>query len=274
MHLPYLTIGLVLAVSLASPAAAETAETAAPFIVAHRGASHDAPENTLPAFKLAWQQGADAIEGDFYLTRDGKIICIHDADTARVTGRKLVVKETTLEELRTLDAGTWFGAQWKDTRLPTFAEVAATVPTDRKFYVEVKCGLEIVPVLLREIAASGLKARQIVVISFNSAVIAELKKQKPEVKAFWLSSFAKQSPLQPSVEQVLVTLREIHADGFSSSADKRLDAAYIRTIRDVGFEYHCWTVDDPKVAQRFLDLGTLSITTNRPALLGEALRRD
>jgi len=74
-----------------------------PLIVAHRGASHDAPENTIPAFQLAWQQKADAIEGDFYLTRDNEIVCIHDRTTKRYSDRDLVVAESTLEELRQLD---------------------------------------------------------------------------------------------------------------------------------------------------------------------------
>jgi glycerophosphoryl diester phosphodiesterase len=182
---------------------------AEPFIVAHRGASHDAPENTLPAFHLAWKQGADAIEGDFHLTSDGKIVCIHDYDTARVSGSKHIVKDSTLEELRALDAGAWFKPEFKGTLLPTFAEVAATVPAGRKFYIEVKCGPEIVPSLLRGINESALEASQIVVISFNAPVIREIKKQAPQFKACWLSSFEKSSPLDPGTAKVLTTLRDI-----------------------------------------------------------------
>ena len=74
-------------------------------IVAHRGASSDAPENTLPAFRRAWELGADAIEGDFRLTKDGRIVCIHDKDTKRVADAKLVVSDATLAQLRTLDVG-------------------------------------------------------------------------------------------------------------------------------------------------------------------------
>lgn len=246
---------------------------AEPLIVAHRGASHDAPENTLPAFELAWKQGADAIEGDFHLTSDGQIICIHDFDTKRVSGPKLVVKETSLERLRELDAGAWFDARFKGTLMPTFAEVAATVPEGRKFYIEVKCGPEIIPALLRGIMASGLDANQIVVISFNATVIRELKKQAPGFKASWLSSFKKSAPLDPSADRVIETLREIKADGFSSKADSRLDAAYINSIRNAGFEYHCWTVDEPATAVRFRKLGAGSITTNRPGFLRDALGR-
>lgn len=243
-----------------------------PRIVAHRGASHDAPENTLPAFELAWKQNADAIEGDFHLTSDGAILCIHDFDTKRVSGVKRVVKDSTLAELRKLDAGAWFDPKWKGTVLPTFAEVAATVPAGRKFYIEVKCGPEIVPVLLRELVASGLDIDQVVVISFQAPVIREIKKQAPGFKAFWLSSFDKSSPLDPSAVSVLNTLQDIKADGFSSKADSRIDEKFLQPILSAGFGYHCWTVDDPKVARRFHGLGAQSITTNRPAFLREALK--
>jgi glycerophosphoryl diester phosphodiesterase len=244
---------------------------AEPFLVAHRGASHDAPENTLPAFELAWKQGADAIEGDFHLTADGRIVCIHDFDTARVAGRKMIVKDSTLAELQALDAGAWFKPAWKGTRMPTLREVAATVPAGKKFYVEVKCGPEIVPAMLDDLAASGLDDEQIVVISFNAPVIQAVKERKPQYKACWLSSFGKGTPLDPATGKVLATVRAIQADGFSSKADPRLDAAFVKTLRDAGIEYHCWTVDDAATARRFLELGALSITTNRPGFLRNAL---
>ena len=77
------------------------AEVAAmPRIIAHRGASHDAPENTLAAFRLAWEQGADGVEGDYYLTKDGEVVCIHDATTGRTGDRDLKVASSTLAELR------------------------------------------------------------------------------------------------------------------------------------------------------------------------------
>jgi len=243
-----------------------------PFLVAHRGASHEAPENTLPAFELAWKQGANAIEGDFHLTSDGQIICIHDSDTQRVSGTKKVVKDSTFDELRALDAGAWFDPKWKGVRMPAFSEVAATVPAGKTFYIEVKCGPEIVPVLLDELKSTDLRSSQIVLISFNTEVIREFKSVAPEYKACWLSSFAKgKQPLSPSAASVMETLRAIRADGFSSRADPRLDSAYIDVIRNAGFEYHCWTVDDPEVAVDFLRLGARSITTNRPAFLRDSL---
>ena len=78
-----------------------------PLVVAHRGASYDAPENTMPAFKLAWEQGADAIEGDFLLTKDGHIVCIHDRTTKRFCDQDLVVSKSTLKQLKALDVVSW-----------------------------------------------------------------------------------------------------------------------------------------------------------------------
>ena len=158
-------------------------------IVAHRGASKEAPENTLPAFKLAWKQGADAIEGDFHLTKDGHIVCIHDRNTKKVSGENLVVRNVTLAELRKLDVGVRHGKAFTGTIIPTIAEVFSTIPEKKTIYIEIKCGAEIIPALLQEIEKSDLKREQIVVICFDKKVIKELKSKAPRFKASWLSGF-------------------------------------------------------------------------------------
>ena len=136
----------------------------AQFIVAHRGASYDAPENTLAAFRLAWEQGADAIEGDFYLTADGQIVCIHDKTTKRVAPGQpeLTVAKSTLQELRQLDVGRWKADKFAEERIPTLKEVLAIVPRQKRIFVEIKCGPEIVPILQQQLSDSDLKPEQIV----------------------------------------------------------------------------------------------------------------
>ncbi|MDM5270739.1 glycerophosphodiester phosphodiesterase [Sulfurovum sp. zt1-1] len=230
-------------------------------IVAHRGASMDAPENTIPAFKLAWEQDADAIEGDFRLTKDGHIVCIHDADTKRVSDTKLVVRHATLAELRKLDVG-----------IPTISEVLSTIPEQKMIYIEIKCGTEIIPALLEEIERSDLTKEQIVVISFHKEVIQALKNETPQYKAIWLSQFKKDisGKTSPSLETVLTTLKQIKADGFSSSI-KFIDEAFIKRVKEEGYEYHVWTIDDAKSARLFNTWGVNSITTNRPGYLRKAL---
>ena len=92
-------------------------------IVAHRGASDDAPENTLEAFRLAWSQNADAIEGDFRLTKDEQIVCIHDEDTSRTCDEKLIVAESTYAELSKLDASTYYKGDLAPQSIPLLSEI-------------------------------------------------------------------------------------------------------------------------------------------------------
>ncbi len=241
-------------------------------IVAHRGASREAPENTIPAFKLAWKQGTDAIEGDFRLTKDGNIVCIHDGNTENVSNTNLVIRESTLAELRKLDVGVRHNKKFKGTTIPTIAEVFSTIPEQKTIYIEIKCGAEIIPALLEEIKKSGLNRDQIVVICFNKRIIQEFKMKAPEFKASWLSGFEKDESgkIFPSLETVLTTLKEIKADGFSSTKDI-IDEAFVESITEEGYEYHVWTIDDAKTAKRFKKWGAKSITTNVPDYIKRAL---
>ena len=238
-----------------------------PLIVAHRGASHDAPENTLPAFELAWKQGADAIEGDFLLTKDNKIVCIHDGSTKRLADQNLAVRGSTLEELRKLDVGSWKHEKFKGTKIPTIAEVFATIPTGKKIFVEVKCGKEIMPYLVKEIGKSKLKTEQVVLICFKQEVVQAFKQALPKNKAYWLSSFKKDKEglWKPTLETVLATLTDTKADGLDSHKD--IPGAVARKIMEEGYEWHAWTVNDVATAKKLKALGIHSITTDRPELI-------
>jgi glycerophosphoryl diester phosphodiesterase len=238
-----------------------------PLIVAHRGASRDAPGNTIPAFQLAWEQGADAIEADFHLSKDGEIVCFHDADTERVAGTQLVVRQSTLAELKQLDVGATHGVAFNGTRIPTIAEVFATIPEGKKIFIEVKCGAEIIPTLLNEIDQSGLTQEQIVVISFNKQVIQQLKIKAPQYKASWLCSFNKQETgeITPALATVLKTLKQIQADGLSSNT--AVPASVIEAVSQQGYEWHVWTINDLNTARRMQALGVLSITTDVPGTM-------
>jgi glycerophosphoryl diester phosphodiesterase len=263
----------LLLILITSPASVADAQ----LIVAHRGASYDAPENTLAAFRLAWEQNADAIEGDFYLTRDRQIVCIHDKTTKRVAPNQpdRNVAESTLDELRTLDVGSWKSARFTNERVPTLTEVLATVPEGRQIFVEIKCGPGILPVLKPQLAASALKPEQITIICFNEAVVTEARKTMPQYRANWLTSYrqkTKTSPWAPSIEDVLKNLRRAKANGLGSNANLRaIDLPFVEKVRYAGFGFHAWTVNDPQAARTFRSLGAESITTDRPAFIREAL---
>jgi glycerophosphoryl diester phosphodiesterase len=246
-------------------------------IVAHRGASRDAPENTIAAFELAWKKGADAIEGDFYLTKDKRIVCIHDSSTKRTAGTNLSVAKSTLAELRKLDVGKWRGAEWAGQRIPTLQEVMATVPAGKKLLIEIKCGPEIVPFLAKALESSPLADSQIIIISFKQKVIADSKKLLPEHKAFWLTGLRKDKKTKSwsaSHEKVIATLKEMKADGLDCQANTAaVDRAFMAKLRSEGLELHVWTVDNAKTAIYFQKIGANSITTNRPAWLREQMAK-
>jgi glycerophosphoryl diester phosphodiesterase len=238
---------------------------AQPLIVAHRGASRDAPENTIEAFKLAWEQGADAIEGDFHLTKDGHVVCIHDANTKRTAGESLVVAESSLEEFRKLDVGSHFGEPFQGARIPTLAEVLATVPQGKNIYLDIKCGPSIVPPLLEQIAQSGLQREQVVVITGDEDVIRAVEATVPAYDTYFISQLKKDKggELTPTLESILTTMEELQTDGLAIHFD-HLSDAFIDGVKAEGFALNVWTVDRPKVAQRLHGWGVRSITTNVP----------
>ncbi len=258
------------------PAIVAPATLRMPSIIAHRGASHDAPENTLPAFKLSFEQKADGFEGDFHLTADGQIVAMHDADLKRTGGVERKVSEMTLAEIRSLDVGGWKSPQFAGTVAPTLAECLAVLPKDKLFFIEIKCGPEIVPALNSTLASAGVSLSQLRVISFNADVIKAVKEQVPGMKAFWLTSFKApegQTQKQPTLDQVLEQLKAIHADGLDCRADVEVvNESFVAGLRQAGYEFHVWTVDDPAVANRMIQLGVDSITTNRPGFLREQLQ--
>lgn len=246
-----------------------------PAIIAHRGASHDAPENTLAAFSRAWQQGADGIEGDFRLSADGGILCIHDATTERTAGVDVSVEKTTSDHLRGLDVGKWKGEKWTGEHIPLIEEVFSTIPEGKQIFIEIKCGNEIIPPLREAIRKSGLKPEQPVVISFNEDVIAEAKNRMPHLKVLWLTVIEKSSKgiWTPSPEQMLTVMKKTHADGISVSASSVIEKGIVRKLRDNNKEFHVWNVNNIQNAKQFIDLGVDSITTDRPGWLREKLTR-
>lgn len=239
-------------------------------IIAHRGASKLRPENTLPAFKLALEQNADGIEGDFHLTKDHQIVCLHDSATDRVAHVHKVVKDSTLAELKKLDVGAWFNQDWLGVQIPTLREILAILPPDKKLFMEIKCGTEIIPSLLSILQNYPLTGKQLVILSFQPQVLTAIKNSIPPLKTLLLSNLKlsqQTHQLSPSPEEILNILASIPADGFSSSIPELLDKIFIQKIQQAGYEYHLWTVDDLKIAQKFSQIGVNSLTTNRPDLL-------
>lgn len=254
--------------------AAVAAEPPKVEIVAHRGASFDAPENTVAAIELAWKQNADASEFDVLLTKDGKLVVIHDATTKRTAGVDLKVVDSTLAELRKLDAGAWKDKKFAGEKLPTLDEMLATVPAGKRVFIEIKCGPEAVPEMDRVLKASKLKPEQAVVISFNADVVAASKKLRPDLQALWIVSLQPKGQKARTAEELIAKAKEIKADGLDLSATPAvLDKAFGDAVKAAGLKLYVWTVDDAALARQMIAAGVESITTNKPGWLREQLAK-
>jgi glycerophosphoryl diester phosphodiesterase len=242
-------------------------------IIAHRGASYLAPENTQASTLLAWKLEADAVEVDVYLSKDKRIVVIHDRTTKRTAGVDLNVAQTTAEELRQLDVGSFKSKKYTGEKIPFLEEIIATVPPKKKLYVEVKCGPEIVPLLKQVIEQSG-KKKQIVIISFHLEVVTQTKKVMPNLPAYWLIGTKKDKQTKknlPHDPQWLRTARERSIEGLNVHY-AGVTPDFMKAVKEYQQELFVWTVDDPKEAKRLIALGVKGITTNRPAWLRKQLK--
>ncbi len=241
-------------------------------LVAHRGASAHAPENTLPAFELAWKQGAEAIEGDFHLTQDGHIVCVHDYETKKIASKNLVIADSTLSELQQLDIGSWKDQKFQNTRIPTLEQVLTTIPDKKKIVIEVKTGSEMVAPLTKALALSGLQSQQIIVIAFSLDFVTTWKKTNPQYETNLLIAFDLKHPhLSPSADETLALLKTSQADGLSTNPHPAVNQEFVQRLQKAGYQHHVWTVNEAEMAQRFFHYGTRTITTDIPEQLRKVL---
>jgi glycerophosphoryl diester phosphodiesterase len=244
--------------------------------IAHRGSSFLAPENTLAAVQLAWQEGADAVEGDFRLTKDGHLVCIHDASLKRTAGVDRLVADCTLEELRAYDVGSWKCAQFGGQRIPRLEELLATVPPGKRFFVELKSrGSQVIAALQKGIAGSSLDPRQIVLICLDFPTIVMVKHAISLCPAHWVVQAERDSLADGDhrwPHGLPEAAKSAKLDGLDLEAIWPIDTTIIRDLKSAGFQLAVWTVDDPAMARWWIDLGIHSITTNRPGWLRSQLR--
>ncbi len=244
-------------------------------IIAHRGASHDAPENSLTAMKLGWEQGADAVELDLWLSSDGKLVVFHDADTKRFSNQVRKIKELTLAEAQELDIGAFKDAKFKGERIPTLESILATVPAGKRIVLELKDGPQLIPEFVRVLKASGLPPGRMCVISFKEDTLRDSKNALPEVPHFFLKGYkadVKTGEL-PKLEPLLDLCRDAKFDGLNLHFDWPVTQEFTAKVKAQNLKLLIWTVDDAAVAKKLTAAGVDAITTNRPAWLREQLGR-
>jgi glycerophosphoryl diester phosphodiesterase len=246
-------------------------------IIAHRGESHDAPENTLAAVRLAWERGGDAAEIDVHLTKDGRIVVIHDDNTLRTAHRYGEVSKLTLEQLRQLDVGRFKGKRWAREKIPMLEEVLDTVPAGKKLFIEIKVDAGILAELKDVLKRSSRSPDQVVLVGMDLHTMEILKKALPGYRVYWVCSMKDEKKLAAKGnpgEGLIARAHQTGLDGLDIEASKGVDEDFIARVKRAGMKLYVWTVDDPEEARRLFARGVDGIATNRAQWLKTKLGDD
>jgi glycerophosphoryl diester phosphodiesterase len=227
--------------------------------VAHRGASADRPENTLAAFRLAIDQGADVLEADVRATSDGALLILHDPTVDRTTSGTGALRDMTVEEARALDAG-------NGERIPTLEEVLDLAHGRIRVNLDLK-EVDVVEPAVRAVDAAGM-VDQVTYISFMPEAWDRLDLLSPD------------SPLVHLVDSAAAVAGLAMGDSGSQSVSagvgmpfKLVTADVVSNMRRHGYGVFAWTVDDEAEMRRLIACGVNGIVTNRPGALAEVLRQ-
>jgi len=232
-------------------------------IIAHRGASYLAPENTLASAKLAWELNADGVEVDIYLSNDNKIMVIHDSHTRRVSDQDYKIRETRAKILRTVDVGSYKDIKYKGEKIPFLKEEMKLIPPGKELVIEIKCKSEIIP-YLKKVLKKYEKDKKYQFICFDLQTILDTKKAFPDHACYWLCNNTE------SLMKNINIIAESNLEGVSLK-HTIIDEGVMKLAQSFNLEVWTWTVNDVKEAKRLVNLGVKGITTDRPGWLRENL---
>lgn len=242
-------------------------------LIAHRGSSFEAPENTLSAVMLAWKENADAVEIDIRLTKDNQVVVIHDASAKRTGGLNKKISGLNLAELRGLDFGNWKDVKWKGEKIPRLSEVLQTMPEGKKLFIEIKCGPEIIEPLQKILSSGIVNPSRLVLMHFDLNTLIQTKNVFPNIKILWLYEFLPVNfgSAKNKLKNIINTAATNKFSGVNIENKKKLDANFIHECKKNDLECFCWTVNNPERAVYLIESGISGITTDRPGWLRQNL---
>ena len=245
-------------------------------LLAHRGMSEDAPENTPSAYRRAVERGF-GFECDVYLTRDGRVFSFHDPTLKRIAGIDKRCADCTWDEVKDLDVGSWKGKEWANERPCLFEDILALARDGRLVEVDVKAGPEIVPAIKRLVGSqTNATPRNLVFASARLETIVALRAAMPDFQA-WMGvtcrrGWGRKDPPRP-VEEALEIVRRSKATGVALQFNPAIVTAdYIAAFHRAGYYVNVWTIDDAKSALLAIERGADTVTSNRPSQLLEESR--
>ena len=259
-----------------NPPALKLLASQRPLVIAHRGYSQFAPENTLSSFKMAMAAGADMVELDYYPTLDGKLIVIHDHYLDRTTDatnrwaeQKINVETKTAAELQSLDAGSWFDQKYAGTRLPLLAEALDTIQAGSATLIERKAGA---PADCLKLLREKELINRVVVQSFDWEYLRAFHEQEPVQVLGALGpperlAGGEKAPNNPK-ELNAAWLDELQKTGAQVAVwSDKVSAEAIRLAHQRGLKVWVYTVDDPDLADSLLEMGVDGLITNNTSLI-------
>lgn len=248
-----------------------TQKTDRPIVVAHRGSSGSAPENTLAAFAAAIAEGADMIELDVRMTRDFFLVVLHDQDIKRTTNGEGKVWEYSLQELRAFDAGLWYGPKFKGERIPTLRQVMELLPANVGLNIEVKTDgeprqrLALEEACILAVMEKKLEQRTLV-SSFDHAYLKRFHHLFPAIRTGALYLPVRDTPNAPSrLAQTLGTNTFI-------CAKNQVTRKMVEDAHAHGIPVACYAVNTREELDRMLALHVDTVITDYPARIREMLR--
>lgn len=224
-------------------------------VIAHRGASAYAPENTLAAFDLAIHLGCRHIELDIDFSSDGHLVVMHDDTVDRTTNGTGPVVSHTLAELRALDAGFWFGTQFARERIPTFAEVLERYQGRVHIHTEIKGRVEHLAPATADLVRQYGMVEHVTVTSFQQPRLAEMRAYAPELPTGWLVSEVS--------EVTIAQARELGLTQICPRANT-VTPALVRRLHAEGFAVRAWGVADEELMHQVVEAGADGMTVNFP----------
>ncbi len=249
-----------------------TAAQVPELLVAHRGESAEAPQNTMAAFRLAWaRQRSRTIETDVYVSRDGQIFCHHDPTFEHTAGVPDVVDSLSWAEIQRLDVGSWFSPKFKNERVPLLEELLLESPDDWRIYLEIKRGGAQFPELLRKLLKKCRFAEErITIISFEREELIRMNREYPAFESSLLIWPCFDEDVQQErwpIERILSELKATGCNGLDCGFGPSLNQELVDKVRSENYKMQVWTVDDVPRAKQALEMGFELVTTNCPTQL-------
>ena len=245
----------------------------------HRGEPRIAPENTAESIKLAFDLGSQMIETDVNITKEGRLIIMHDRrELKKVWGIDKPVEDLTLEDLKNskLAHPENYDPKYANAKIPTFDELLKVIPKDKRFELEIKVyGPDFARKVVEALKRAGLTEKNVLITCFRPEVIADFKKQYPQFETMFICGVGKDKNGKPNKtpEQIIAGAKQGFAGEVAIGGYKNIDRAFVKQIQDAGIKVAVWQVENLDDLDYAVRLGATRVCSNNANKLREAYKR-